>query len=205
MPFLTYNGYREDQSSGAATDSLIDAPLGAASSARFVVAALAFAKLSGATETVTIAGQSAPRIPGTISQFGTSALFCGLYGVALASGTVGNVVMTVNSSTCSLVFAAMYSLYGLSSTSPRAAAISSANPLPLSLNVPSGGCAIGFVHINKSTTIGWSGLVEDVDFSSPASTFSAASINRSVEATPLSVTATPVNGVPNCGCAASFR
>lgn len=209
VPLLTYNGYVEDPSTGTSTDTLASAPLGTAASGRFVIAALAFIKASAASETVTIAGQAAALLPGTKAQFGTSAQFCGLYGVVLASGTSGNVVMTVSSSTCSLLFAAMYSIYGLSNTSPRAVATSSADPLALSLNVPSGGCAIGLAHVNNRTTIGWSGLTEDVDIQdtagSPASTYSAASINRSAAATPLSVTATPLTGVPNCGCAASFR
>lgn len=209
VPQLTYNGYVENPNNGTLTDSLLSAPLGAEKAGRYVVAALAFSKAAAASASVTIDGVTAPLVPGTLSQYASSALFCGLYGAVIPAGTSGDVVMTVSSSTVSLLFAAMYSVYGLSSTSPRDVAISDANPIPLSVDVMSGGCAIALAHVNNATTMSWSGMTEDVDIQDtagiPASTYSAASINRSAAIAPLTITATPAAGVPNCGCAASFR
>lgn len=208
-PSVTYNGYKENPAVGTSTDTLTGAPLGTASADRFVVAALAFEKLAAASESVTIAGQSAPLIAGTKENYASSALFVGMYGVLLPTGTTGDIVMTVSSATVSLYFAAMYSLYRLRSTTPVDVAVSDANPMALSVNTLTASIAIGLAFVNNATTVSWSGLTEDVDIQdstgAPGNTYSAASVSLAPAATPRVITATPVAPTPQVGCAAVFR
>jgi hypothetical protein len=161
---------------------------GTADAGRYVVVALTV--IGGGTITgVTLDGNTLTKIVGL--QNGNSET--GYYGAAIATGTSGNLVVTVNiSSSC--VAAQVYALNNVNTTASDSGT-SSASPGSVSVTIPAGGVALAVANTRLTSTCTWANITEAWDEAIEAGNpdYWSGGISQVVGASTITSTWTSVN------------
>lgn len=149
-------------SSNASTYTFSSQALGSAEAKRKIVVAI-IAQGSGAAstiDTVTVAGNSCTQ---HIEQFSTGAQQCtgGIWSVELASGTTGDIVVTLNEGKTSCGIG-VYKVVGASASISDTASDTGASP-SASINIPAGGVAVACMYDSSGGTSTWTNLTEAYD------------------------------------------
>lgn len=145
---------------------------------------------------VSVAGNSATAIAQADGGLSPNEERAEIWAVAVASGTTGNVVVTLSGSDsgCGVV---VWAAYGISTTA-HDTATDAGDPMSVLIDIPAGGVCVGFCAV-RSNSAGtsrwtWTGLTEDIDGlqwnQTAGDIASGASLNPSTTQTGLSVTAT---------------
>ena len=181
--------------------------IGTASATRYVIVGVISSGTSPSVSSITVAGNSATMAV----QVDESNLRIGLWIVAVASGTTGDVVVTHTGTMlrCGVV---VWAAYDLASATPTATATDIVPTLSQSLTINAGGIGIGLADGYQSggaQTWTWTELTENVDTSFNDGTnydnMTGASL-ASAAGTTITVTATKTGSDANdCFVLAAFR
>ena len=180
---LTYKG--TDRNNVSASSFSLSCDIGTASSDRYVIVGVGGTLGTRSVSSLTINGVTATQIVSLTSTC-TSAIY-------MANVTSGSGVQTIAvtwSGAVDVCGIGVWTLTGVSSTTPVNTQSSSANPYTASLSTVSGGVAVAYVMVNNTTSFTWTNLTEQFDNSAAAVGHSGAH-DAANTGSAISITCTP--------------
>lgn len=154
---LTYKGTARNNAVGSSSVTL-SVDIGTASSDRYVIVGVGGAVTTQTISSLTIAGTSATQII-AVNGAETSAIW-----MALVTSGSGSQNIVVNwSGTQNVCGVAVWTLTGVSGTTPVDTKSSTANPFTATLSTVSGGVAVAYVMVSNTTSYTWTNLTEQFD------------------------------------------
>jgi len=190
LPLLTPTYLDEDSSeSDLSTYTFSAMALGDAAADRTIIASVALVKSGGAAtiSSVTVAGNAAA----SQAQATTGNQRGALYSLDLASGTTGDVVVTLSatSARCGVL---LWNFYGGNKTASDTIS-DTATPLTGTIDVTKGGCIIGQALSTDGPPYVWSGMTKDfegaiggssTDYTGASDVFTAADTGKTITCAP---------------------
>lgn len=177
---------------------------------RVLATVLGSISTGGAISAVTIGGVSATKAVGSGS--GLRSTYVDIWYANVPTGTSGTVTVT-QGGTWPFLFASVYALYNLKSSTPHATTADNDESLTLNLNLNTlangivlGGALASFLSPSTPAAATWTGITEDYDqpFGTTNRFTSASGISLTTQ-TPQTVTCSGMTGNYAFGCSASFR
>lgn len=160
LPPATYSYTHQTANTGNATSYTFNSsPIGDEAADRFVVVSM-LARGGGSVSSFTINGVSASQI----YDAGSGNDRIEFWGATVPTGTSVSIAITIGSAASNMAIG-VWSIYGLQSTTPVDADVSTTNGGTISLDVPTGAVVIGASNCNSgsATTHSWTGLSENFD------------------------------------------
>lgn len=145
----------------ASSYTFTDASIGTAASDRIVCVVVAYRSAGNVTVSSVTIGGNAATAAAECQNFSTNTGFCGIYYLAVASGTTANIVVSL-SGTAARCCVDVYEATGINST-PHATGTDISSPYSISLDIPAEGVALGGFQAAATATVNWTNLTERAD------------------------------------------
>lgn len=153
---LTYKGAARQDTSGTVVTLSVD--IGTASADRYVIVAVGGCTSTRTVSSLTIAGVTATQIVAS-SAAETSAIYMAL----VTSGSGAQNIVITWSGAQDVTGIGVWTLTGVSGTTPVDTKTSTANPFTATLSTVNGGVAVAYAMVTNTTTYTWTNLTEQFD------------------------------------------
>lgn len=209
MPVVAAGGVRPTllyasgaRPASATTQDYDDAPVGEASTTRYVVVGVIWTNGADDNLTITVNGNTPTQI--ATYDTGSGARFMRWFGIAVPTGTTVDVSTTASNTGTRLI--GVFALDNLSSNTPTDTVFDNINPLDLDIDIDGYGLAIGLAVTSTGDST-WTGLTEVFDLYDGAAQFGSGAAYEADASgnAPLAITASSGVGGVYWGGTLAFR